>query len=66
MSVEVRLAVVTNEGAFVVSEFFEQIINFSIHGTGYVAATVADAMVGDTILWEIVGSDFLATITRPY
>ncbi len=45
-------------------QVLDQIINVTSQGARNVAATVADAVVSDTILREVVGPNFFGAIAR--
>ena len=45
-------------------ERIEERLNIAIHVSDNVTHVVADAVIGDAALREIIGSDFLATIAR--
>ena len=40
-------------------QFFDQVVDVAGEGGGDVAAAVADAVVSDAVLGEVVGTDFL-------
>lgn len=42
---------------------FDNVVDVTVKGGWDVAAAVADTVVGDAILWEVVGADFLAAVT---
>ena len=41
---------------------FNDVVDVAVHRGRNIAATVADAMVGDAVLWEVVGADLFATV----
>ena len=42
---------------------FNDIIDVAVKGCRDIAAAVANAVVSDAVLWEVVGANFLAAIT---
>ena len=54
---------VVDEAAFVVGEFFYEVIYIAVQRTRDVAATVAYAVVGYTVLREVVGANLFAAVT---
>lgn len=43
---------------------FNQVVDIATHSGGYVAAGVADTVIGDAVLREVVGADFFGAIAR--
>ena len=51
------------ELAFVGLEFFDDIVDVAVEGSRDTTAAVADAVVGDAILGEVVGADLFTAVT---
>ena len=52
--------------AFVALEALDDVIDVATEGSGDVAAAVADAVVGDAVLREVVGADLLAAVASAH
>lgn len=43
-------------------QLLNQIVNIPVHRRGDIAAAVVNAVVGNAILWEVVGADFFGAV----
>lgn len=48
--------------SFVSLQLFNQIVNIPVHCRGDIAAVVVNAVVGDAVLWEVIGADFFGAV----
>ena len=43
-------------------QLLNQIVNIPVHCRGDIAAAVVNAVIGDAVLWEVVGTDFFGAV----